>query len=100
MSSFRRVQTLLQSVDEMAKLIAELHDLRMRVQRAEATALARRHVAARKSGGVVADLTRRTVAARLNRAVGARQNPIGQRRFRKRTSAGPEVTLALGRKQT
>ena len=43
MSSFRRVQALLQSVDEMAKLIADLHDLRMRVQRAEATALARRH---------------------------------------------------------
>ena len=72
MSSFRRVQALLQSVDEMAKLIAGLHDLRMRVQRAEATALARRHVAARKSGGAVADLTRRTVAARPNRAVGVR----------------------------
>ena len=66
MSSFRRVQALLQSVDEITKLIADLHDLRMRVQRAEATALARRHVAARKSGGAVADLTRRTVAARLN----------------------------------
>jgi hypothetical protein len=55
MSSFRRVQALLQSVDEMAELIADLHDLRMRVQRAEATALARRQVAARKSGGAVAD---------------------------------------------
>jgi hypothetical protein len=66
MSSFRRVQALLQSVDEIAKLIAEVYDLRMRVQRAEATALARRHVAARKSDGAVADLTRRTVGARLN----------------------------------
>jgi hypothetical protein len=66
MRSFRRVQALLQSVDEMAKLIAELHDLRMRVQRAEATALARRHVAARKSGGAFADLTRRTVSSRPN----------------------------------
>jgi hypothetical protein len=100
MSSFRRVQALLQSVDEMAKLIAGLHDLRMRVQRAEATALARRHVAARKSGGAVADLIRRTVAARPNRAVGARQNPIGQRCSRKRASAAPAVVLALDHKQT
>jgi hypothetical protein len=64
MSSFRRVQALLQNVDEIAKLIAEVYDLRMRVQRAEAIALARRHVAARKSDGAVAD--RRTVGARLN----------------------------------
>ena len=100
MSSFRRVQALLQSVDDMANLIAELHDLRMRVQRAEATALAREHVAARKSGGGVADLTRRMVAARPNRAVGARQNPIGQRCSRKRTSAALAVMLASRHKQT
>ena len=100
MSSFRRVQALLQSVDEMAKQIADVHDLRMRVQRAEATALARRHVVARKSGGAVADLTRRTVAARPNRAVGAGQEPIGQRSPRKWTSAAPAVMLALGHKQT
>jgi hypothetical protein len=100
MSSFRRVQALHQSVDEITKLIADLHDLRMRVQRAEATALARRHVAARKSGGAVADLIRRTVAARPNRAVDARQNPIGQRCSRKRASAAPAVMLALDHKQT
>jgi hypothetical protein len=69
MSSFSRAQALLQSVDEMAKLNAELHDLRMRVQRAEATALAKGPVAARKSGGTVAGLTRR---ARSSRAVGRR----------------------------
>ena len=100
MSSFCRVQALLQSVDEMAELIADLHDLRMRVQRAEVTALARRHVAARKSGGAVADLTRRTAAARPSRAAGAGQNPIGQRCSRKRTSAAPAVMVALGLKQT
>ena len=72
----------------------------MRVQRAEATALARRHVAAKKSGGAVADLIRRTVAARPNRAVGARQNPIGQRCSRKRTSAALAVMLASRHKQT
>jgi hypothetical protein len=66
MISFRRLQVLLQSADEMAKLIAELYDLQIRVQRAEATAHARRHVAARKSGGAVADLTRRTAGTRLN----------------------------------
>ena len=71
MSSFSRARALLQSVDEMAELIVELRDLRMRVQRAEATALASGHVAARKSGGAVADLTRRAVAARASRAVDA-----------------------------
>ena len=42
MSGFSRVQALLQSVEEMARLIAELDDLRIRVQQAEARALARR----------------------------------------------------------
>lgn len=45
MSICSREQALLQSVEEITRLIAELHDLRMRVRRAEATALARRHVA-------------------------------------------------------
>jgi hypothetical protein len=52
-----REQALFQSVEEITRLIAELHDLRMRVQRAEATALAGRHVAASKSSG---DLIGRT----------------------------------------
>ena len=68
MSSFSRAGALLQSVDEMAKLMVELRDLRMQVQRAEATALASGHVAARKPGGVVVDFTRRAVAARSSRA--------------------------------
>jgi hypothetical protein len=68
MSSCSRVQALLQSVEEMARLIAELDDLRIRVQRAEATALARRRVAVEKSGGAVVDL----MTARSTRAVGAR----------------------------
>jgi hypothetical protein len=73
MTSCGRVQALLQSVEEMARLIAELDDLRIRVQRAEATALARRRVALEKSGGDVVDLTtRRAAAARPTRAVGAR----------------------------
>ena len=42
MSDFSRVQALLQRVEEMARLIAELCDLRIRVQQAEARALARR----------------------------------------------------------
>ena len=46
MSSCSHEQAWHQSVEEMAQLIAELHDLRMRVRRAEATALAGRHVAA------------------------------------------------------
>jgi hypothetical protein len=45
MSSCSREQALLQSVEKITQLIAELHDLRMLVRRAEATALARRHVA-------------------------------------------------------
>ena len=49
-------KALRQSVEKMARLIAELHDLRMRVRRAEATALTGRHVAARKSGEAVDDL--------------------------------------------
>ena len=74
MSSCSRVLALLQSVEEMARLIAELDDLRIRVQRAEATALARRRVAVEKSGGDVVDLTtRRAAAARSTRAV-ARDN--------------------------
>jgi len=71
MSSFSRAGALLQSADEMAKLIVELRDLRMQVQRAEATALANGHVAARKPGGVVVDFPRRAVAARSSRAVDA-----------------------------
>ena len=63
MSSCSRVQALLQSVEEMARLIAELDDLRIRVQRAEATALARRRVTVEKSGGDVVDLTTRRAAA-------------------------------------
>ena len=99
MSSFRRVQALLQSVDEITKLIADLHDLRMRVHRAEATALARRHVA--ESGAApLPTLIRRTVAARPNRAVDTPRNPIGQRCSRKRASAAPAVMLALDHKQT
>jgi hypothetical protein len=34
MSNFSRARALLQSADEMATLIVELHDLRMQVQRA------------------------------------------------------------------
>jgi len=48
----------------MATLIVELHDLRMQVERAEATALASGHVAAGKSRGAAA-VTRRAVAARI-----------------------------------
>src|SRR4051812_1322657 len=64
MSSFSRARALLQSAEEMATLIVELHDLRMQVQRAEATALASGHVAARKSRGAAA-VTRRAVAAKI-----------------------------------
>ena len=64
MSSFSRAQALLQSAAEMARLIVELCDLRTRVQRAEAGALASGHVATRKSRGAAADLSRRPVAAR------------------------------------
>lgn len=59
-----REQALLQSVEEMTRLIAELHDLRRRIQRAEAIAPAGRHVAAGMSGGAVVDLTPLAVAAR------------------------------------
>ena len=58
MSGFSRVQALLQRVEEMARLIAELDDLRIRVQRAEARALARQ-----QTGGAVVDLMTRRVAA-------------------------------------
>lgn len=68
MSGFSRVQALLLSVEEMARLIAELDDLRIRVQQAEARALARRQM-----GGAVVDLmTRRAAATRSTRAVCAR----------------------------
>ena len=70
MTSCSRFQALLQSVEEMARLIVELDDLRIRVQRAEATALARRRGAVAKSGGDVVDLTtRRAAAARPTRTV-------------------------------
>ena len=71
MSSCSREQALLQSVEEITRLIAELNDLRMRVRRAEAIARARRHVAAGVSGGAVVDFARWAVAARSSRAVGA-----------------------------
>jgi hypothetical protein len=67
-----REQALPQSVEEMNRLIAELHDLRRRVQRAEAIARAGRHVAPGTSGGAVVDFTRWAVAVRSSRAVGAR----------------------------
>ena len=67
-----REQALLQSVEEMSRLIAELHDLRRRVQRTEAIAPVGQHVAAGMSGdGAVVDLTRWAVAARSSLAVGA-----------------------------
>ena len=72
MSNFSRARALLQSADEMATLIVELHDLRMQVQRAEATALASGHVAARKSRGAAA-VTRRAVAARIRSRRGRAQ---------------------------
>ena len=65
-----REQALLQSVEEMTRLIAELHDLRRKVQRVEAIAQARRHVTAGMSGGTVVDLAVWAVA-RSSRAVGA-----------------------------
>jgi len=46
-------KVLRQNVEEMARLIAELHVLQMRVRRAEATACDGRHVAVRKLGGLL-----------------------------------------------
>jgi len=46
-------KALRQNVGEMARLIAELRNLRMRVRRAEATARDGRHVAVRTSGGAL-----------------------------------------------
>ena len=72
MSGCSRIEALLHSGEEMARLIAELHNLRMRVRLAEARALARRHFAARKPRRAIADLNRRAVAVRPSRAVSAR----------------------------
>ena len=48
-----REQALLRSVEEINRLIAELHDLRRRVQRAEAIAPAGQHVAAGMSAAAL-----------------------------------------------
>ena len=61
MSNCSREQALLQSVEEITQLIAELHDLRMRVRRAEATALARRHLAASDPQALVVAPERQTL---------------------------------------
>lgn len=65
-----REQALLQCVEEMTRLIAELRDLRRQVRRVEAIAQARGHVAAGRSGGTVVDLAVSAVA-RSSRAIGA-----------------------------
>jgi hypothetical protein len=43
-----RVRALLQSAEELARLIADLEDLQIRVDRAEATALAGQQVSAER----------------------------------------------------
>ena len=52
MSGCSRIEALLHSGEEMARLIAELHNLRMRVG-AEARALARRHFAAKSHAALL-----------------------------------------------
>ena len=48
-----RVRALLLGAEELAHLIADLEDLQMRVERAEATALAGKQAVERKSGPIL-----------------------------------------------